>query len=83
MEQEKEKQTIGHDQAIEAELKKLTDARGDLEKFAQTQGMTAEQLKGELRKMMKQLMKLGPAGLGGLFGGQSLGGMGGMLGRRR
>ncbi|MEK0448613.1 MAG: hypothetical protein RL088_881 [Verrucomicrobiota bacterium] len=39
---------------FEAELKKLTDARGDLEKFAQTQGMTAEQLKGELRKMMKQ-----------------------------
>ena len=33
----------------------------------------------EMRKMMKQLMKMGPGALGGLFGGQ---GMGGMFGRR-
>ena len=48
------KDTEVSDKDFDAELKKLTDARGDLEKFAQTQGMTAEQLKGELRKMMKQ-----------------------------
>ncbi len=34
----------------------------------------------EMRKMMKQLMKMGPGMLGGLMGG---GGLGGMLGRRR
>lgn len=48
------KDTQVSEKDFDAELKKLTDARGDLEKFAQTQGMTAEQLKGELRKMMKQ-----------------------------
>jgi parvulin-like peptidyl-prolyl isomerase len=42
------------DAEFDAELKKLTDARGDLDKFAQAQGMSAEQMKGELRKMMKQ-----------------------------
>ena len=37
----------------------------------------------EMRKMMKQLMKMGPGALGGLFGGgQGMGGLGGMFGRR-
>jgi signal recognition particle subunit SRP54 len=35
----------------------------------------------EMRKMMKQLMKLGPGGLSGLFGG-GMGGLGSMFGRR-
>jgi parvulin-like peptidyl-prolyl isomerase len=48
------KDTELSDADFAAELKKLTDARGDLEKFAQTQGMSAEQMKGELKKMMKQ-----------------------------
>ncbi len=39
---------------FDAELKKLTDARGDLETFSKSQGMTPDQLKGELRKMMQQ-----------------------------
>ncbi len=37
----------------------------------------------EMRKMMKQLMKMGPGMLGGLMGGGGMGGMGGLLGRRR
>lgn len=38
----------------------------------------------EMRKMMKQLMKMGPGMLGGLMGGAGgLGGMSGMFGRRR
>lgn len=37
----------------------------------------------EMRKMMKQLMKMGPGLLGGLMGGGGLGGLGGLLGRRR
>ena len=37
----------------------------------------------EMRKMMKQLMKMGPGMLGGLMGGGGLGGLGGMFGRRR
>jgi signal recognition particle subunit SRP54 len=36
----------------------------------------------EMRKMMKQLMKMGPGALGGLLGGQGMGGLGGMFGRR-
>ncbi len=36
----------------------------------------------EMRKMMKQMMKLGPGALGGLMGGKGLGGLGGLLGRR-
>lgn len=36
----------------------------------------------EMRKMMKQLMKMGPGALGGLFGGQGMGNLGGMFGRR-
>ena len=48
------KDTVVPDADFDAELKKLTDARGELEKFAQSQGMTGEQLKGELRKMMQQ-----------------------------
>jgi hypothetical protein len=32
--------------------------------------------------MMKQLMKMGPGALGGLLGGQGMGGLGGMFGRR-
>ena len=42
------------DADVEAELKKISDARGDLDKFAQTQGLSLEQLKGEIRKMLKQ-----------------------------
>ena len=42
------------DADFDAELKKLTDARGDLDKFAQSQGMSVVQLKGKLRDMMKQ-----------------------------
>ncbi len=37
----------------------------------------------EMRKMMKQLMKMGPGMLGGLMGGGGMGGLGGLLGRRR
>jgi signal recognition particle subunit SRP54 len=37
----------------------------------------------EMRKMMKQLMKMGPGMLGGLMGGGGIGGLGGLLGRRR
>ena len=48
------KDTVVTDADFDAELKKLTDARGELEKFAQSQGMTGEQMKGELRKMMQQ-----------------------------
>lgn len=36
----------------------------------------------EMRKVMKQMMKMGPGALGGLFGGGGLGGLGGMFGRR-
>jgi len=36
----------------------------------------------EMRKMMKQLMKMGPGALGGLLGGPGMGGFGGMFGRR-
>jgi len=39
----------------------------------------------EMRKVMKQMMKLGPGGLGGIFGGGGLGGLGnfgGMFGKR-
>ncbi len=42
----------------------------------------------EMRKVMKQLMKMGPGGLGGLFGGGAggplggLGNLGGMFGKR-
>jgi signal recognition particle subunit SRP54 len=36
----------------------------------------------EMRKVMKQLINLGPGALGGLFGGGGLGGLGGMFGRR-
>ncbi|MCX6115726.1 MAG: signal recognition particle protein [Proteobacteria bacterium] len=37
----------------------------------------------EMRKMMKQLMKMGPGAMAGLMGGQGLGGLGAMFGRRR
>lgn len=36
----------------------------------------------EMRKMMKQMMKLGPGALGGLLGGKGLPGLGGMFGKR-
>lgn len=36
----------------------------------------------EMRKVMKQMMKMGPGALGGLFGGGGMGGLGGMFGRR-
>lgn len=36
----------------------------------------------EMRKMMKQLMNMGPGALGSLFGGGGLGGLGGMFGRK-
>ncbi len=42
------------DADFDAELKKLTEARGDIETFSKSQGMTVVQLKGELRKMMQQ-----------------------------
>jgi signal recognition particle subunit SRP54 len=36
----------------------------------------------EMRKVMKQLMNMGPGALGGLFGGGGIGGLGGMFGRK-
>jgi signal recognition particle subunit SRP54 len=36
----------------------------------------------EMRKVMKQLMNMGPGALGGLFGGGGMGGLGGMFGRK-
>jgi signal recognition particle subunit SRP54 len=36
----------------------------------------------EMRKVMKQMMKMGPGALGGLMGGGGLGGLGGIFGRR-
>jgi signal recognition particle subunit SRP54 len=36
----------------------------------------------EMRKVMKQMMKMGPGALGGLFGGGGMGGLGGMFGKR-
>ena len=42
------------DAEFDAELKKLTDARGDIDKFSQSQGMSVAQLKTKLREMMQQ-----------------------------
>jgi signal recognition particle subunit SRP54 len=36
----------------------------------------------EMRKVMKQMMKMGPGALGGFFGGGGMGGLGGMFGKR-
>jgi signal recognition particle subunit SRP54 len=36
----------------------------------------------DMRKMMKELMKMGPGGLGSLLGGKGLGGLGNLFGRR-
>jgi signal recognition particle subunit SRP54 len=36
----------------------------------------------EMRKVMKQLMNMGPGALGGLFGGGGIGGLGRMFGRK-
>lgn len=36
----------------------------------------------EMRKMMRELMKMGPGGLGALMGGKGLGALGGLFGRR-
>lgn len=48
------KDTVLDEKDFEAEMKKITDARGDLEKFAQSQGITGDKMKGELRRMMRQ-----------------------------
>ncbi len=48
------KDTKFDEKDFEAEMKKITDARGDLEKFAQSQGMTGDNMKDQLRKMMRQ-----------------------------
>ncbi len=42
------------DADFDAELKKLVEARGDIETFSKSQGMSVPQLKAKLRDMMKQ-----------------------------
>lgn len=48
------KDIVVADADFDAELKKLIAARGDLDKFAQSQGLSVEQLKAKLRNMMAQ-----------------------------